>query len=107
MSIITDSKGLSEKKDPDNCNVFKLFQLIAPKDAINKMKENYLSGGYGYGHAKKELLNLILNLYSKERSNYNELTNNKDFLFKILELGEEKAKKIAVNVLQRVKKKLR
>ncbi len=106
MSIITDSKGLSEKKDPDNCNVFKLFQLIAPKDAINKMKENYLSGGYGYGHAKKELLNLILNLYSKERSNYNELTNNKDFLFKILELGEEKAKKIAVNVLQRVKIKL-
>ena len=58
MSIITDSKGLEDKKDPESCNVFNIYKLIAKKDDINKMKNNYLDGGYGYGNAKKDLFNL-------------------------------------------------
>jgi tryptophanyl-tRNA synthetase len=106
MSIVTDSKGLEDKKDPDSCNIFNIFKLIASKDDVEKMKNNYLKGGYGYGHAKNNLLSLILDLYKEERNLYEELLKNPDHLYEILEKGENKARTIAKSVLDRVKNKL-
>ncbi|MDG2341969.1 MAG: tryptophan--tRNA ligase [Cytophagales bacterium] len=106
MSIVTDSKGLENKKDPDSCNIFNIFKLIASKDDVEKMKNNYLEGGYGYGHAKNNLLSLILDLYKEERNLYDELLKNPDHLYGILEKGENKARTIAKSVLDRVKNKL-
>ena len=106
MSIVTDSKGLEDKKDPDSCNIFNIFKLIASKDDVEKMKNNYLEGGYGYGHAKNNLLSLILDLYKEERNLYEELLKNPDHLYEILEKGENKARTIAKSVLDRVKNKL-
>lgn len=106
MSIVTDSKGLEDKKDPDSCNIFNIYKLIANKDDVKKMKNNYLEGGYGYGHAKTNLLNLILDLYKQERNLYNKLLKNPDHLYGILEKGENKARAIAKSVLDRVKNKL-
>ncbi|MFL3001027.1 MAG: tryptophan--tRNA ligase [Cytophagales bacterium] len=106
MSIVTDSKGLKDKKDPDSCNIFNIFKLIASKDDVEKMKNNYLEGGYGYGHAKNNLLSLILDLYKEERNLYDELLKNPDHLYGILEKGENKARTIAKSVLDRVKNKL-
>ena len=91
MSIVTDSKGLEDKKDPESCNVFNIYKLIAKEDDINKMKNNYLNGGYGYGNAKKDLFNLIMDLYEDERNSYFDLVKNPDYLYKILEKGEDKA----------------
>ena len=76
------------------------------KDDVKKMKNNYLEGGYGYGHAKTNLLNLILDLYKQERNLYNKLLKNPDHLYGILEKGENKARAIAKSVLDRVKNKL-
>ncbi len=56
MSIKTDSKGLDEIKDPLTCNIFKIYELIASEDQIENLRDKYLAGGYGYGHAKKDLL---------------------------------------------------
>ena len=106
MSIITDSKGLEESKIADNCNVYNIYKLVAEKKDAQLMKEKYLSGGYGYGHAKKELLKLILEKYKNQRIEYFKLLNNKEEINKILEEGERKAKTIATNVLNRVKEKL-
>ncbi len=106
MSIVTDSKGLEDKKDPDSCNVFNIYKLIANKVDVKNMKNNYLEGGYGYGHAKTDLLSLILDLYKEERNLYDELLKNPDHLYGILEKGENKARTIAKSVLDRVKNKL-
>ena len=106
MSIVTDSKGIEEKKIPDNCNVFNLFKLIADDSEIIRMKENYEKGNYGYGYAKKELFDLIIEKYKKPRSKYFELIKSQDHIYKILEQGEIKAKKIACTVLDRVRNKL-
>ena len=106
MSIVTDSKGLEDKKDPESCNVFNIYKLIAKEDDINKMKNNYLNGGYGYGNAKKDLFNLIMDLYEDERNSYFDLLKNPDHLYKILEKGEDKARVIALSVINRVKSKL-
>ena len=106
MSIVTDSKGIEEKKIPDNCNVFNLFKLIANDYEIIRMKENYEKGNYGYGDAKKELFDLIIEKYKKPRSKYFELIKSQGDIYKILEQGEIKAKKIACTVLDRVRNKL-
>ena len=106
MSIVTDSKGLEDKKNPESCNIFNIFKLIASEDEVKKMKKNYSEGGYGYGHAKTHLLNLILDLFRKERKLYSELLQNPDHLYGILVKGEEKAIVIADKVLERVRSKL-
>ena len=106
MSIVTDSKGLEDKKNPESCNIFNIFKLIASEDEVKKMKKNYVEGGYGYGHAKTHLLNLILDLYREERKLYSELIKNPDHLYDILVKGEKKARTIAEKVLSRVRSKL-
>jgi len=107
MKIVTDSLGLEEPKEPDACNIFNIYKLIASDDEIENMKKNYLHGGFGYGHAKNALLELILKKFSAERKIYSELMRNTEELELKLKEGSEKAKKIASSVLQRVKNKLR
>lgn len=105
-SIITDSTPLEEPKDPDSCNLFKLYSLIASKEQTEQMRANYLGGNYGYGHAKKEFMELILSKFSKERETFNFFMNNPDEIEKRLAAGEEKAKVVAYEVLNRVRVKL-
>ena len=106
MSIVTDSKGLDDKKNPETCNVFNIFKLIASEVEVKEMEKKYTESGYGYGHAKTHLFNLILELYRDERKLYSELLKNQDHLYEILEKGEKKAKVIAGEVLDRVRSKL-
>lgn len=106
MGIITDSKGMDEAKDPDSCNVFALYSLLASADGIGQMRENYISPGYGYGHAKKELLNLITEKYGEAREKYDLLTSRPELIEDQLLAGAEKVKPIAHEVLGRVKEAL-
>jgi tryptophanyl-tRNA synthetase len=106
MSIQTDSTPLEEPKNFENCNVFKIFKLIADKNQTNEMKNKYQSGGYGYGHAKTDLLNLILEKYKDNRSKFDYLMSNKKEIDLILSEGSKKADITAKQVLKRVKTKL-
>ena len=106
MSIQTDSTPLEEPKEFQNCNVFKIFKLIADKNQTNEMKNKYQSGGYGYGHAKTDLLNLILEKYKDNRSKFDYLMSNKKEIDLILSEGSKKAEITAKQVLKRVKTKL-
>ncbi len=106
MSIVTDAKGLDEKKNPDECNVFALYKLLASDKQIEKMRQNYEAGGYGYGHAKQELFELILKKFKKERERYYLLMENPEEIENILKIGAEKAKKIARKTLKRTRCKI-
>lgn len=106
MSIETDSKALEDPKDPATCHVFALYQLLASEDQLIEMRANYLKGGYGYGHAKQALFELILEKFHKERERFDYLMNNKNELDEVLSFGAEKARKVAKEVLQRVRTKL-
>lgn len=103
MSIQTDSTPLEEPKNPDTCNVFKLFKLIASESQVSEMRINYEKGGYGYGHAKTAFYELLLSKYSNQRTRYNELMSNTSLLEKELEVGESKARKIAQDKLKLVR----
>lgn len=106
MQIITDSTPMEEPKNPDNCNVFNIYKLLASNEQISEMRQNYEGGNYGYGHAKQALFELIVEKYAKERSLYNHYMENLDELHKKLEKGEEKAAEIASKTLGRVRKVL-
>ena len=106
MSIKTDSKGIEDAKDWRNCNLFKIYALLAKKNEIECMKKNYELGGYGYGQAKNELFDLILKKYSVERDKFQHYISNPDEVEKILKAGATKANATANKVLNRVRKKL-
>ena len=106
MSIKTDSLPIESPKNPNKCNVFALYSLIAKEKEVKQMKENYENGGFGYGEAKNELFELILETYSKQRETYKYLMENKNEIDEILKEGSIKAKKVADEVIKRVKSKL-
>lgn len=102
-TIVTDSTPLEEPKNPDTCNVFQIYKLLASPEQITEMRANYTKGGYGYGHAKTALFELILSKFSQARNRYTELMNNTSLLEKQLEVGETKARKIAQEKIKLVR----
>ena len=106
MGIQTDSTPMEDPKDPESCNVFKIFKLVASEEQIEKMKTNYLGGNYGYGHAKQELFEVIIDKYAEERKKFNKLMEDKDLIEKELQKGAKKARSIAHEVLGRVRTKI-
>lgn len=106
MAIKTDDKSLEEAKYPDDCNVFNLYKLVASESDILKMRIKYEAGNYGYGHAKVELLNLILKKYETHRAIFNDYMSNTEKIDAVLLIGAQKAQKVANEVLVRVRGKL-
>ena len=103
MGIETDSTPLEEPKNPDTCNVYAIYKLIAAPSQIEEMRGNYKGGNYGYGHAKQALFELIIEKYKNERALYNQLMENPEELEARLQEGEVKARKIGLEVLNRVR----
>jgi len=103
MKIQTQSLSVEEPKDPDQCNVFKLFKVIASDEDAKKLHSRYTNGGMGYGEAKELLYNHTLSRFSKNRELFFELNSNRDKVEQLLLEGALKARKQAQNVLKRVR----
>lgn len=106
MSIETDSTPLEDPKNPDTDNVFALYKLLGTPKQVEEMRQNYLNGGYGYGHAKQALYEVILEKYADARIRFDELMNDKPTLDAFLENGALKARVVAQKVLKRTRAKL-
>lgn len=106
MSIVTDSTPMEAPKNPDTDNVFAIYKLVAAPEQTESLKQKYLAGNFGYGHAKQELFDLIIAKYAKEREAFNFYMSNLPELEKKLKTSEDKAKIIANKVLTKVRGKL-
>jgi len=106
MSIQTDSTVLEAPKKWATCNSFAIYKLLASDIEIAQMKQNYEAGGYGYGHAKQALFELICNTFSEQRKRYAYYMNNLEEIDQALEFGAKKAALTANTVLKRVRKKI-
>lgn len=106
MAIVTDSRSLEEPKDPDTCNVFAMYKLLAPPAETKALRARYLAGGMGYGHAKQALYELILSKYTHERAMYRKLMENPAQIDASLRAGAAKASVVAREVLHRVRRAL-
>jgi tryptophanyl-tRNA synthetase len=105
-SIKTDSTPMEDPKNPDGDNVYAIYSLLCTPEQKERLRKKYLEGNYGYGHAKQELFDLIIEKFKKEREAFNYYMGNPEELDKKLEIGEAKARVIALDVLGRVRKKL-
>lgn len=102
MSIVTDSTPLEESKNPDN-NITKLYELFATKEQVEEMKAKFVAGNYGYGHAKNELLNAILDYFKDARERREELVNNMEYVEEVLAKGAIKARTLAKEKITKAK----
>ena len=103
MNIVTDCKGLEEPKDPDKCNVFALYKLFATPEEVEKMRENYLGGNYGYGHAKLALFEKLWTHFEPMRRRRAELEANLDYLRDAIRRNGERARAEAAKMMSRVR----
>ncbi len=102
MSIVTDSASLEESKNPDN-NITKIYQLFASKEEIEEMKRKFIAGNYGYGTAKKELFEKIIEYFRDAREKREKLANNLDYVHEILREGKTRASKLAESKMEIVR----
>lgn len=104
MAITTDSKGLDEPKDPDACNVMALYRLFADADQVADMETRYRAGGFGYGHAKQALFEVMEAHLAPHRERFVELRADEDHLEDILRSGATRARAVGLPVLERVRR---
>jgi len=106
MGIQTDSTPMEAPKNPETDNVFALYKILASEEQIAEMRQNYLNGNFGYGHAKQALFEVVLEKFNPAREKFDYYLNNLKEIDEALESGAEKAKKVANGVLERVRGKV-
>jgi len=103
MSIVTDSTSVEASKDPTKSNIFKLYSLVASKEEIATMRENFLKGGTGYGDFKKQLFEKLWEYFAPMRKRREEVLADQSYIDNILETGAARANEIAGQVMKRVR----
>jgi len=106
MSIVTDSTPLEEPKDPDSDNVFALIKLFADSETRQRIADAYRAGGYGYGHAKKELIGMMIPYFAEARERRKELASRPDYVHDVLQTGGRKAREKAEELMVRVRERV-
>ena len=104
--LVTDATSLEDPKDPDSAVVYNLYKLIASESEAQEMADALRAGGYGWGHAKKALLDALVDGFSSERERFNYLMSHREEIDIALEQGAERARLEASKVLSRVRGKV-
>ncbi len=104
MRIVTDSKGVEDKKDPSSCNVFNLYKLLASQSEIAELAARYQEGGMGYGHAKEELFKVVERELQPLRESYKSWLARPNDLHDVLALGAKRAREVALQTMADVRK---
>lgn len=103
MSIKTDSTPLEAPKDPETCNVFALYKLLAQPDDVKALEARYRAGGLGYGDAKTLLADAAEGLLGPARMRREKLVADPDYVENVLGTSARKARAVAQAVMADVR----
>src|SRR6266576_146051 len=103
MSIVTDSTPVGAPKNPDTSTIMQLYALVASKDEIEEMREQFREGGRGYGDFKKHLFEKLWDYFAPMRKQRDEILRDKNYINAVLNRGAERANTIAQEVMKRVR----
>ena len=104
MSIKTDSTPMGEPMNPDTCNVFALYKLMATPEEVEALRKNYLENPeFGYGHAKQALFEKYTEYFAEAREKRKELLANPQKVEDILQDGASRARKVADATMAKVR----
>ena len=104
MRIVTDSRPPEEPKNPEEDTIYGLFQLVAPRPAVESMADRYRQGGLGYGQAKSELYEALEATLAEPRQRFHEIMENRDEIDRIFAQGADRVRERGVPLLERVRK---
>ena len=102
--IVTDSRMPGEPK-PLDCTLNKIYKLFANKQQAEEFDEK-LTHGLSWGEAKEELFEVANTYLAGMREKYEYYQAHHDIVDNILKEGANKARKIAEQVLAKVRKKI-
>ena len=91
MSIVTDSKGVDEQKDPETCTVFALHKHFSADDLVT-LEKRYREGGIGYKESKELLADNLIKFITPLRERRNALASDEGLVKKVLEEGAKRAR---------------
>jgi len=103
MRIVTNSQGVEEPKNPEECNVFALFRLLASEAEERSLADRYRRGGMGWGEAKRALFALLNSKIAPMRARYDRLMSDTSSIDVILAEGSKRARLIAANTIRRLR----
>lgn len=104
MSLVTDSTPVGQPKDPDNSLIVTLYKLVATAEQVAAMEDDFRRGGTGYGDFKKRLFDAVWEFFAPMRARRAELMQNLDGVHDVLRRGAERARSIAQQTMDRVRK---
>jgi len=103
MSIVTDSKGVEDAKDPETNTIYILYKLVASDEEAAEMESGFRRGGMGYGDAKKRLLAALEHKFGGSvREARKELEAHPDRVEAVLETAARKARRTALGTMEKV-----
>jgi tryptophanyl-tRNA synthetase len=103
MSVVTDSAGVADKKDPDTNNIFNIYKVVATEEETKAFRRKFEDGGVGYGELKKELAERIITFVTPMREKRDKITD--EYVLEVMKKGADKAKIIAAAKMQEVREK--
>lgn len=106
MSIVTDSKGVEEAKEPEGNTIFELYKLFASEEEVSSFAAQFRAGGMGYGDAKKELFEKINLFLAPLREKRAALESQRKEVEEMLLRGAERARRLAEKTMRKVRKKV-
>lgn len=104
MSVVTDSKGVDDPKEPDTCAPLLLLELFRSEEENRTFREKFAAGGTGYGEVKKTLFTTFMDVFRPVRDKREEILANMDFVRDTLKTSGEKARQVAAETLRNVRK---
>lgn len=106
MSVKTDSTPVDQPKDPETCSLFQIYRHFAPEDRVRDVKRMYIEGGASYGAIKKELVEILWEMFRSQRLEKKKLIADPSHIRSILADGARKAREIAFTTIEDVRKKV-
>lgn len=103
MSIVTGSEPLEAPKQAEGTTVFTLYRQVAGEEKARELQAKLAAGGYGWGHAKQDLIAALEDTLSPMRERYQKLRSDERALDAILGRGAERARGIASATMERVR----
>ena len=104
MTIVTDSRGQTDPKDPATCNVFALHKFFST-DILSELDKRYRDGTISYKESKEILAENINAFLAPIRAKKAELDANEPHVLEILEKGRQKAEELAAKKIKEVRER--
>ena len=106
MSIVTDSKGVKDPKDPETSIVYTLHALFLDAEEKKALAKRYRAGGLGYGEAKKMLFTAYMDSFApmrRLRKELEERERKEGYLTEVMQEGAKRARDVAGGTMERVR----